>query len=449
MLYRHKLVFLTIPYSLLPALEIFMNSSFKRVGPTNCSCSLEESLSPYSQVLYRWQHRKGHHNPWIDRDGEAPCNMSKRRPGGSVPTLIGAMGDTIKEDRLVKKILEPRIRNMVGEEVTTVLERHLLRLPRQNLDQRAAPEGRRKDLQLRFKESPSEAYTGSRLGAKNGASLEVALYQCDGAGVQDRIVTEGPLSNTRIELCVLQGSFGSDGREDWSSEDFRDSILRDRRRGGLLLDGDRFLRLKNGVGILTNLRVTDGSKYDRTGKFRLGARVAEPNPNAANVREGVSQPFKVKDGRGLSYQKYDIPSLNDEIWRLEGIAKGGKRHNELQSKGVTTVEAFLNRLNTDPNQLKQDLGKIGEKTWKKLILHAAKACARHDATQPFLSTGPLVSEPQHLVGSAENLQARQGLPQHELLPLASQGLSVLSASTSHFGESSTCWTTRGSELCRG
>lgn len=55
----------------------------------------------------------------------------------------------------------------------------------------------------------------------------------------------------------------------------------------------------------------------------------------------------------IGYQKHGIPSLTDEIWRLEDIGKGGKRHKMLLSKGINTVEDFLRWLNTDPNQLKQ------------------------------------------------------------------------------------------------
>lgn len=52
-------------------------------------------------------------------------------------------------------------------------------------------------------------------------------------------------------------------------------------------------------------------------------------------------------------QNHDTPLLNDEIWRLRDIGKNGIRHELLSSKGINTVEDFLQRLSADPNQLKQ------------------------------------------------------------------------------------------------
>ncbi|XP_028779540.1 calmodulin-binding protein 60 D [Neltuma alba] len=356
-----------------------------------------------------------------DRDGEAPGNKSKRRQGASVaaPAQIGVTrgnGLLKEDDKLVEKIFGPMIRRVVGEELATALRRHLHRGP--------SPSGhRKKTLQLRLKGSPSDTYTGVKVEAKKAASLEVALYQCDAAGVEDRIVTEGPLSSTGIELCLLHGSFGSDGREDWSSEDFRRNIVHLTRKGGKLLSGNLFLRLRNGVCTVENLCVNDISTWARTEHFRLGAKVAEPTPETESIREGISKPFRVKDCRGLGYQKPDTPSLNDGIWRLKGIRKDGKRHKLLQSKGINTVEAFLHQFNTDPNQLKQEI-RVGEKAWRKLILHANEACPKQDAGQPYLPTAPLNSEPQ---------QAGQGQPQHELLlPVTPQGWP--STSQWHSGE---------------
>ncbi|KAI9081081.1 hypothetical protein K1719_037061 [Acacia pycnantha] len=384
-------------------------------------CWLAESLSPYSEVVVpmasgkRPPHFMGH-----DKDGEAPGNNSKRRQSDSVPTQIGASyeHDINKGDKkLMENILEPMFRRAVRDEVTNVLRRHPHLQP--------SPSGQRqKTFQLRFKESPGESYTGVKVETKNGASLEVALYQCD----EERIVTEGPLSSARVKLCLLQGNFGSDGRNDWSSEDFGRSTLNRTRKGGELLTGDLSLTLTNGVATVKDIFVHDISTWAKTQQFRLGVRVVETTPETENIKEGVSQPFRVKDCRGQGYRKHGTPSLNDEIWRLEDIAKGGKRHKWLSSIGIDTVGAFLRRFRTNRSQLKQGL-KVGENVWKNLIHQAGKANAKQDARQPDLPTAPLNSEPQNLVQATG-----QGLPQHEPLPAAPQGLNVPSTSTPYLGE---------------
>lgn len=152
---------------------------------------------------------------------------------------------------------------------------------------------RQRTLQLRFNESPGESYTGVKVEAKNEASLEVALYQCDG------VVTEGPLSSVRIKLCVLQGNFGSKGHDDWSSEDFRRNTLKYTRKGGELITGDLSLTLTNGVATISDIFIHDISTWAKTQHFRLGARVVGNTPEMENIREAISQPFRVKDCRGI------------------------------------------------------------------------------------------------------------------------------------------------------
>ena len=132
--------------------------------------------------------------------------------------------------------------------------------------------------------------------AKNKTSLEVALYQ------GEHIVREGPMSSAKIKLCILQGSFGRRG--DWSSEDFIGNQITKTRKGGDLLTGNLLLTLTNGVCTVEKLCVHDGSKWAESEKFRLGARVVGTTPETKNIREAISQPFRVKDCRGKSMLYY-------------------------------------------------------------------------------------------------------------------------------------------------
>ena len=51
------------------------------------------------------------------------------------------------------------------------------------------------------------------------------------------------------------------------------------------------------------------------------------------------------------YKKHYPPSLNDDIWRLEKIAKDGKFHKRLSSNGIYTVKDLLQLYMTNPNSL--------------------------------------------------------------------------------------------------
>lgn len=50
-------------------------------------------------------------------------------------------------------------------------------------------------------------------------------------------------------------------------------------------------------------------------------------------------------------KKHYPPSLDDDIWRLEKIAKDGKYHERLAEKEVHTVKDFLRMHTTDPGSL--------------------------------------------------------------------------------------------------
>ena len=52
-----------------------------------------------------------------------------------------------------------------------------------------------------------------------------------------------------------------------------------------------------------------------------------------------------------AYKKHYPPSLNDDIWRLEKIAKDGKIHKRLSIHGIHTVKDLLQQYITNPSSL--------------------------------------------------------------------------------------------------
>ncbi|KAL2557396.1 Calmodulin-binding protein 60 D [Forsythia ovata] len=141
-------------------------------------------------------------------------------------------------------------------------------------------------------------------------------------------MTSEPLSSIKVTIVVLDSDFSSNDQEDWTEEEFNGRIVRNREGRRLLVAGDLILSLHEGVGYIGEVSFTDNSSWIRSGRFCFGAKV-HTSSTEVRIREGISKAFKVKDHRGESYQKHYPPSLEDEVWRLEKIAKDGASLNRL------------------------------------------------------------------------------------------------------------------------
>ncbi|XP_061371933.1 calmodulin-binding protein 60 B-like [Gastrolobium bilobum] len=231
-----------------------------------------------------------------------------------------------------------------------------------------------KPFQLRFpKKLPDTIFTMSKILAEDKSPLHIVLFDVRSQSV----VNDGPLSSKKIEICALNGEFGSNGSEDLNEGEFNANILRERDGKGPLLIGERFITLKNGVGCITKIIFTDNSRWLRSRKFRLGAKVVQPTSSGENIKEGRSEPFVVKDNRGEPNKKHHPPSLNDDIWRLEKIAKEGKIHQRLSLHGIHTVKDLLQLYITNASSLYEKFGNIQKKSWLAITEHA-KACVIDD-----------------------------------------------------------------------
>lgn len=114
----------------------------------------------------------------------------------------------------------------------------------------------------------------------------------------------GPLSSAQIEFFILDGDFASGRQQNeicWTLSDFKKSIQSPRKdKRPLLIGSDTTFYLKNGVGDINNLIVTDNSSWMRSRKFCLGVKIKDDNILAQfpRIGEAVSQPFRVMDQRG-------------------------------------------------------------------------------------------------------------------------------------------------------
>ena len=56
---------------------------------------------------------------------------------------------------------------------------------------------------------------------------------------------------------------------------------------------------------------------------------------------------------GAVYKKHYPPSLDDEVWRLEGLGKDGAFHQRLENANLKTVEELLRLFVLDPRKLRK------------------------------------------------------------------------------------------------
>ncbi|KAK7397130.1 hypothetical protein VNO78_18297 [Psophocarpus tetragonolobus] len=276
--------------------------------------------------------------------------------------------------RLIASNLEPVIRKVIKEELPSTLQGYACACPHHCCRDRQCSNSTTggRAMQLCFvNRLPKKIFTLAHLTAEDGDQLQIELRY---AASQQRVVTE-QVSNMEVRICVLNGDFEN---HDWSAEEFNAGIVIPRR--GPLLRGDTRVKLQKGVAYINNKMImfTDNSCWTRTQRFRLGLQIVESKSLGAGIREGRSQPFRVLDNRGQSYKKFDHPSLDDKVWRLRNIAKGGRLHKQLSSNGIKTVKDLL-RLDTI-GSLQERFGRAG--AWDKIIAHA-KDCKLDDNERYF------------------------------------------------------------------
>ncbi|GFZ07798.1 calmodulin binding protein-like protein [Actinidia rufa] len=265
----------------------------------------------------------------------------------------------------MEPVLEPLIRRVVKEEVEVALKKYLASMKRNRGKEMHSSESR--SLQLQFLPKISlPVFTGTRIEGEDCNSLKVALVDV----ITGEIVYSGPESLAKVEIVVLEGDFDGDEGGNWTLDEFKNNIVREREGKKPLLTGDAFLNLKDGIGVVGEISFTDNSSWTRSRKFRLGARVVD-NFDGIRIREATTESFIVRDHRGELYKKHHPPSLLDEVWRLEKIGKDGAFHKRLSREKVYTVKDFLTLLFIDPTGLRNILGAgMSAKMWEVTVDHA-------------------------------------------------------------------------------
>ncbi|KAG8363875.1 hypothetical protein BUALT_Bualt19G0068000 [Buddleja alternifolia] len=285
--------------------------------------------------------------------------------------------------------LEPLFRKWVREEV----DRAIVPFLRPSYNQIECSGSGSRTFQLQFHgDLPHTIFTGSRVMSEDKTPIKVVLYD----STSKTIITSGPLSSVKANILVLDGDFGP---EEWTKNEFDKKVVQNREGKRPLVTGELIVHLQNGVGSIGEVIFTDNSSWIRSGKFRLAATAT--GSHEFSIREGMSNSFKVKDHRGESYQKHYPPCLDDEVWRLEKIAKDGASHKRLSQFGIFSVRDFLRLYVTNQNQLRTRFVNVSNKTWETIIRHA-KTCTLDDKKYMYgtaQGTGLLFNSIYEVVGA--------------------------------------------------
>ncbi|XP_056165407.1 calmodulin-binding protein 60 B-like isoform X2 [Syzygium oleosum] len=306
-----------------------------------------------------------------EEDKEGGSGGSTRRPN------IKNMSGGLSPDEFAS-FLEPIFRKVVREEVERAIP--CFHDPSLSLYRRASsnPVGTSEESSLRLQfltKLPGTIFTNSQIEAEDGAPLRIELVD----GRTNERVTSDPLSSIKIEIVVLNGDFGSDEEEDWTEKEFNGNITSEREGKRPLITGELTAMLQGGICCLRNLIITDNSSWMRCRKFRLGARAVQKVTAEIRIREARSETFVVKDHRGVLNKKHHPPSLSDEVWRLEKVAKDGTLQKRMTSRGINTVQDFLQLYEADASSLKNIIGnRVTDRIWETMVKHA-RTCVVDDS----------------------------------------------------------------------
>ncbi|KAJ9559851.1 LOW QUALITY PROTEIN: hypothetical protein OSB04_005011 [Centaurea solstitialis] len=267
-----------------------------------------------------------------------------------------------------KEILRPMIREDINEEqkkVLSLIEKEfgldIVKSLRRNIDYKASTLGSQA-LQLQFLNGISTPVsTGIDIKGEDHKPFIVALV--DGTG---KIVNTGAAAASKLEIVVLEGDCTDDEAKNWSSDEFNNKIVRnwDAKK---VLQGNTFLKLKEGIGYVDKISFTHNSKWKKQRNLRLGARPV----NAVFVKEAKTESFLLGDKRNLLYNKHPIPSLSDELWRLNMISRRSDCFNRMSEANIKTVMDFRTLHAINPKRLK-DILDVSPRKWKVITDHAQK-----------------------------------------------------------------------------
>ncbi|CAK9196388.1 unnamed protein product [Sphagnum troendelagicum] len=244
-------------------------------------------------------------------------------------------------------------------------------------------------LRLRFSELekiPPHFWAETKLKNLDGSPIQVELVDARTGNV----VSKGAESSAKFNLVVLEGSSGAEVEADIDKGNWNELVVKPRDGRKSLLVGGLKVTLKEGKGSLdTNLRFKDNSSFVSSKKFRLGLE----DISGTHIQGAVTNAFHVKDARGKSNRKKEVPAENDTLDVLVNIAKGGAPLHHLNSVlKINTVKEFNLFYKENPKALQAGLNHMSDESFAATIENAERCQQEEPGLQKQTTNGYWVKE---------------------------------------------------------
>ncbi|RDY09989.1 Protein SAR DEFICIENT 1, partial [Mucuna pruriens] len=233
---------------------------------------------------------------FLDDSDQDPNKPGDKRMRNTRPSFASVIGEVvmIKNMENLFSSMEPLLKRVVGEEVERVMRQWSCSFTRSPSLRLQAME-QTSSLQLCFSKSLSlPIFTGSRIVDVDGNPINIVLMDKSNGQV---VPTSLPYT-IKLEIVVLDGDFPYSESEDWTNEEFERHMVKERSGRRPLLAGELNLTLRDGIAPTADIEFTDNSSWIRSRKFRVAVRVSPGSDHAVRIREGITQPFVVRDHRG-------------------------------------------------------------------------------------------------------------------------------------------------------
>ncbi|XP_015068266.1 calmodulin-binding protein 60 B-like isoform X2 [Solanum pennellii] len=175
-------------------------------------------------------------------------------------------------------------------------------------------------LKLKFSNNmiKGPVYTGVPIGEDVGDTLNLDLVDCG----TENMVKFGPEASSKVEIVVFE------------KEQLKP--VTNWLDGKSLIRGDPLVKLKDGRVSVSHISFKHTNVSMRKREFRLGARAVDN----CDIIEAVTEPFFVVDYRSMPKSKKPL-KLDDQVWKLPTIGRGGPYHHCLINENIKTVQDFL------------------------------------------------------------------------------------------------------------
>ncbi|XP_016563501.1 calmodulin-binding protein 60 B isoform X1 [Capsicum annuum] len=164
-------------------------------------------------------------------------------------------------------------------------------------------------------------YTGLPVG-EEGSTLHLHLIDSH----TQNIVKSGPEASAKVEIVALEKDEIKTATS-WPG-------------GKSLIRGDPHVILKDGSVSVGHISFKHTRVPMKKRELTLRARALYTYDIGTRIMDAVSEPFIVKDRRCMSKSLKPL-ALDDEVWKLQTIGKGGAFHDHLLKENIKTVRDFL------------------------------------------------------------------------------------------------------------